>query len=118
MSDIQEQAIRLGRSLGHPLAESLFNLLKRVHQLKPLWCSYLCAAEIMQQTGEAISSIHPARHSYYIVKNANFPGMQSWETEFIAQLCLLAPRGKLSKKTWRSRTANLKGKPFSNCSHS
>ena len=32
-----------------------------------------------------------------MVKNSDFPSMQNWEREFIAQLCLKMPGGKLGR---------------------
>ena len=78
------------------LSETLFDRLKRLHKLKPEWRSYLTAAAILHDTGESISPTNHEQHSYYIVKNADFPSMQKWESEFVARLCLLHRGGKVN----------------------
>jgi exopolyphosphatase/guanosine-5'-triphosphate,3'-diphosphate pyrophosphatase len=75
-------------------AATLFSRLKTLHKLDSEWQVYLTAAAILHDTGEAVTPTHHELHSYYIVKNADFPSMEAWETEFVAQLCLWHPSGK------------------------
>jgi exopolyphosphatase/guanosine-5'-triphosphate,3'-diphosphate pyrophosphatase len=80
------------------LAETLFDRLKGLHKLNVKWRPYLTAASILHDVGEAISRSNHGRHSYYIVKNADIPSMEKWETEFVAQLCLWHQDGKVETK--------------------
>ena len=81
------------------LSETLFDRLRRIHKLGNEWKPYLTAAAILHDVGEVVSRNRHGIHSYYIVKNADFPSMQKWETEFVAQLCLLHQDGKVETKT-------------------
>jgi exopolyphosphatase/guanosine-5'-triphosphate,3'-diphosphate pyrophosphatase len=81
------------------LSESLFDRLKRLHKLGREWRYYLTAASILHDVGEAISRNRHGVHSYYIVKNADFPSMQNWEAEFVGQLCLWHQDGKIDPKS-------------------
>ncbi|MGZ3708371.1 MAG: HD domain-containing protein, partial [Bdellovibrionota bacterium] len=103
LSDVEARARRLGANVAHlkqieSLAGTLFDSLRRLHRLDRRWKPYLLAAAVLHDVGEAISPIRHAQHSYYIVKNADFPSMEPWETEFIAQLCLHHKSGRLIKK--------------------
>ena len=102
LDDLYTKALRLGSNEQHirhvqVTAEQLFTRLARLHKLKPEWKAYLSAAAILHDTGEAVSPIDHAFHTYYIIRNANFASMEEWESEFIAQLCLWHTGGKLSK---------------------
>lgn len=70
------------------LAADLFDRLRSVHKLDANWRIYLQAAVMFRDSGKAVSSIHYPLHSYYIVKNSDFPSIEPWESEFIAKLCL------------------------------
>ena len=99
LPDLYEKAMRLGCQEGHirqvvSFSQTLFARLKALHKLDSEWQVYLTAAAILHDTGEAVSPTHHERHSYYVVKNADFPSMESWEAEFVAQLCLWHPSGK------------------------
>jgi exopolyphosphatase/guanosine-5'-triphosphate,3'-diphosphate pyrophosphatase len=99
LPELYEKAQRLGCQEAHVrqvvgFAAALFARLKALHKLDAEWQVYLTAAAILHDTGEAITPTHHQRHSYYIVKNADFPSMDAWETEFVAQLCLWHPSGK------------------------
>jgi exopolyphosphatase/guanosine-5'-triphosphate,3'-diphosphate pyrophosphatase len=99
LPDLYAKAQRLGGHEPHlrqvvGFAEALFARLRNLHKLGPEWQVYLKAAAILHDTGEAISPNRHSRHSYYIVKNADFPSMEAWEVEFIAQLCLWHATGK------------------------
>lgn len=102
LNDLYAKARRMGANEQHfqhvrMTAEQLFTKLSRLHKLKPYWKTYLSAAAILHDTGESISPTDHAFHTYYIVRNANFPAMEEWECEFIAQLCLWHTGGKLQK---------------------
>lgn len=70
------------------LAADLFDRLRSVHKLDSDWRIYLQAAVMFRDSGKAISTIHYPLHSYYIVKNSDFPSVETWESEFIGKLCL------------------------------
>lgn len=80
------------------LSETLFDRLRNLHKLSPEWRHYLTAAAILHDVGEVVSRNRHGVHSYYIVKNADFPSMQKWEIEFVAQLCLWHQDGKVEAK--------------------
>lgn len=99
--ELEEKALKLGCSPTHvrhvrKIAEKLFDSLRPVHGLKPLWKPYLQAAAVLHDVGEAVSPTHHAEHSYYIVKNAQFSSMTEEEAEFVAQLCLHHADAKLN----------------------
>lgn len=62
------------------------------------WRDYLIAAAWLQDVGESVSPVHHERHSYYMVKNGDFPGLDSWELEFIGQLVLWHKGGKIGRE--------------------
>lgn len=80
------------------LCDSLFDRLRGLHRLGHEWRHYLTAAAILHDVGEIVSRHQHGQHSYYIVKNADIPSMQKWETEFVAQLCLWHQGGKVNAK--------------------
>jgi exopolyphosphatase/guanosine-5'-triphosphate,3'-diphosphate pyrophosphatase len=103
LPDLYAKAKRLGSSEAHlkqvvAIAEQLFDRLRSVHRLASEWRIYLTAAAILHDVGEAVTPMRHEIHSYYIVKNADFPSMEAWETELIAQLCLWHPNGKPADK--------------------
>jgi exopolyphosphatase/guanosine-5'-triphosphate,3'-diphosphate pyrophosphatase len=105
LPDLYSRARRLGGNDAHlrqvvGFSETLFARLRKLHKLGSEWQVYLTAAAILHDTGEAVSSTHHSRHSYYIVKNADFPSMEPWETEFVAQLCLWHASGKPDSKAF------------------
>jgi exopolyphosphatase/guanosine-5'-triphosphate,3'-diphosphate pyrophosphatase len=92
LPDLYLKAERLGASRAHldqvvAIGEQLFDRLRPLHRLAPDWKSYLTAAAILHDVGEAVTPTKHEAHSYYIVKHADFPSMEKWETEFVAQLC-------------------------------
>ena len=92
LPDLIEKAKRFGGEEAHlrrqmKLFDSLFDGLKPVHGLKPSWNLYLQAAMILRETGASINLSGYEEHSYYIVRNSDFPGAEPWEIELIAQLC-------------------------------
>ena len=103
LESLYSKAKKLGCPESHmkqvmSLAETLFERTRNVHQLSPRWKRYLSAAAILHDVGSMITPTHHELHSYYIIKNADFPSMEKWESEFIAQLCLKHNSGTLSKK--------------------
>jgi exopolyphosphatase/guanosine-5'-triphosphate,3'-diphosphate pyrophosphatase len=99
LPDLYAKAERLGTHEAHikqvvSFTDALFKRLKPLHKLGSEWQVYLTAAAILHDTGEAVTPTHHEIHSYYIVKNADFPSMEKWETEFVAQLCRWHPSGK------------------------
>jgi exopolyphosphatase/guanosine-5'-triphosphate,3'-diphosphate pyrophosphatase len=70
-------------------AERLFTGLQKLHGLPARWRDLLLMAVIFRDTGWVVSPIDYEEHSYYIVKHAELPVTAPWETEFVAQLCLL-----------------------------
>ncbi len=102
LQDLHAKAKLLGCNEPHlrqvaKLSEHLFDALRPLHRLKPEWKLYLTAAAILHDVGESITPTNHAAHSYYVVKNADFPSMEKWESEFVAQLCLRHARGKITK---------------------
>ena len=79
-------------------AEFLFDELKSVHKLRQEWRPYLSAAALLHEVGEIVSHASYAEHSEYIIKNANFVGMQGWETLLIAKLARFHREEKLLEK--------------------
>jgi exopolyphosphatase/guanosine-5'-triphosphate,3'-diphosphate pyrophosphatase len=99
--ELEEKAFKLGGSPSHirqvrRLSEKLFDSLRAVHGMKPQWKPFLQAAAVLHDVGEAVSHTHHSHHSYYIVKNAQFPSMTEDDAEFVAQLCLHHADAKLT----------------------
>jgi exopolyphosphatase / guanosine-5'-triphosphate,3'-diphosphate pyrophosphatase len=106
LDDLFERAERLGTNSAHlrkmaQSADELFDKLKPVHRLDPRWKVYLLSAVILRNVGELIGFVGRERHSYYVVKNTDFPFLQGWEHEFVAQLCLHHAGGKVEPKDLR-----------------
>src|SRR5690606_9060924 len=83
LNDIRAKALRLSPDPRHveqvaSLAEQLFDKLRPLHRLGSEWRSYLSAAALLHDAGEAIAPTAHEIHSYYIVKNADFPAMENW----------------------------------------
>ena len=79
-------------------ATELFQKTQNLHALEEDWLRYLLAGMILHEIGSAISPTRFEAHSYYIVRHADFLGMENWESEWIAQLCLKATDPRLTKK--------------------
>jgi exopolyphosphatase/guanosine-5'-triphosphate,3'-diphosphate pyrophosphatase len=99
--ELEEKALKLGCAPAHVrqvrrIAERLFDGLRAVHGLKPQWKPFLQAAAVLHDVGEAVSPTNHSLHSYYVVKNAQFPSMTEEESEFVAQLCLHHADAKMS----------------------
>lgn len=92
LPDLKEKAMHFGADSEHldrvlEFSGALFDQLKFLHKLDPSWKLYLQAATLLRGTGKAISLAGYPEHSYYIVKHADFPAADTWETDFIADLC-------------------------------
>jgi exopolyphosphatase/guanosine-5'-triphosphate,3'-diphosphate pyrophosphatase len=103
LDDLFEHAKRFGGEPAHlehmaKLASELFERFRRLHGLDSAWKVYLLSTILLRKAGEAISFGDRAKHTYYIVKNLDFPSMDTWEHEFIARLCLHIYDGKLDRK--------------------
>ncbi|MGZ3662043.1 MAG: Ppx/GppA phosphatase family protein [Bdellovibrionota bacterium] len=103
LDDLFEHAKRFGGETEHlehmaKLASELFDRFQRLHGLEPRWKIYLLSTILLRKSGEAISYGDRAKHSFYIVKNLDFPSMDTWEHEFIARLCLHITDGKIDNK--------------------
>ncbi len=103
LADLSAKARKLGAHETHvkqvtALGETLFDRLAPVHRLHARWRIYLTAAATLHDVGEGVSPARHEEHSYYIVKHADFPAMEPWETDFIAELCLLHRGGKVDPK--------------------
>jgi exopolyphosphatase/guanosine-5'-triphosphate,3'-diphosphate pyrophosphatase len=103
LKDLFERSCRWGLSPHHlrhveKFARVLFNRLAPLHRLGPAWRDYLVAAAWLQDAGEWVSPVHHERHSYYMIKNGDFPGLGDWALEFVGQLVLWHKGGKLERK--------------------
>jgi exopolyphosphatase/guanosine-5'-triphosphate,3'-diphosphate pyrophosphatase len=92
LPDLLEKALQFGADQAHlnrmlEFSGQVFDGLRPVHRLDSCWKLYLQAATLLRDTGKAISLAGHSEHSYYIVKHADFPAADSWETDFIADLC-------------------------------
>jgi exopolyphosphatase/guanosine-5'-triphosphate,3'-diphosphate pyrophosphatase len=102
LKDVFEKARGWGvpvRHLRHVqgFAERLFDRLAPLHRLGRAHRDYLVAAAWLQDVGELMSPVHHERHSYYMVKNGDFPGVDAWELEWIGQLVLWHKGGKIDR---------------------
>jgi exopolyphosphatase/guanosine-5'-triphosphate,3'-diphosphate pyrophosphatase len=103
LDDLVEYARRFGGEPEHlrhiaALAGDIFDRFRPLHQLDSGWKIYLISTILLRNCGQSISYGGRERHSYYIVKNLDFPSMDIWEHDFIAKLCLYIPGGKLDAK--------------------
>lgn len=103
LGDLRKKALQIGtgeRHIDHVchLSSTLFDKLRPLHGLDRNWKLYLMAAAILHDTGQSITPSNHGLHSYYIVMNSDFPSMEPWETEFVAQLCLRHAGGKAHAK--------------------
>jgi len=92
MEEVFFKAAQLGGSEDHArkvsgLASELFERLANVHRLPSKWKPYLLAAAALHDVGEAISPSFHEEHSYYVVKHSDFPALEEWEKDLIAELC-------------------------------
>ena len=100
--DLINKAVVLGLERAHlkrtvKLAEEMFDRIASVHKLSAGWKTYLVAAVILRKSGKVVSLTRFAEHSAYIVRNADLHGMEAWEIELVAALCLHHDSGKVEK---------------------
>ncbi len=103
IKEIYRAALSLGcrnLELRHTqqISEDLFDRLGRLHGLKGDWKNYLIAAAILQGVGRAISPVREAGHSAYIAKHVDVSGLEEWESQFIAELCVHHYESRVIKK--------------------
>lgn len=80
------------------MSEQVFKSLHKLHKLGRDWRLYLDAAAILRNVGESVSLIGHQEHSCYIVKNAKFPFVEPWESDFVAELCFRHEEHKFDPK--------------------
>jgi exopolyphosphatase/guanosine-5'-triphosphate,3'-diphosphate pyrophosphatase len=68
------------------LALSLFDQLQSRHRLKPVDRSILQAAAVLHDIGRFIGDEKHHKHSYYLVSQADLPGLAEQEVELAAQV--------------------------------
>lgn len=68
------------------LALSLFDQLQSRHRLKAVDRSILQAAAVLHDVGRFIGDEKHHKHSYYLVSNADLPGLSEEEVELAAQV--------------------------------
>lgn len=114
-----EKAVRYGEEPGRVRwlvgsAIRLFRRLRPVHKLDDKWFPYLALALMFRNTGRSISPTGYEQHSAYIVENGELPLSESWEIEFVAQLCLLHNHAKanLEKLPFRKGDSKSRGSAF------
>lgn len=93
LEEISARAASLGRDPKRltrviEFARELFARLRAVHRLDVRWLNYLLAAVCFRDVGEGVAMSHHAEHSAYIVRHADIPSLESWERQFVAELCL------------------------------
>jgi len=111
LGDLEERALRIGCQEAHfkkvaHTAGVLFDRLRPIHRLGQQWRVYLTAAAILHDCGEPINPSRHGEHAYYVIKNADLPGLEKWEVELLALLAKWHGGGKADLKEIRL----LKGK--------
>lgn len=117
LQDLEERATRLGCQVDHfkkvaHTAGALFDLLKPIHRLGQQWRVYLTAAAILHDCGEPINPSRHGDHAYYVIKNADFPGLEKWEVELLALLAKWHGGGKVDTKETRSLKGRVDHRQF------
>jgi exopolyphosphatase / guanosine-5'-triphosphate,3'-diphosphate pyrophosphatase len=115
MDDLLEHSLRFGGDPTHlrhmaELAGELFDRFRPLHGLHHKWRIYLVSAILLRNSGQVISYGERAKHSHYIVMNLDFPSMDGWERELVAQLCLYLPGAKLGEKEIRDSARDRKAR--------
>lgn len=108
LEEIRTKCERLYGKFSHcdhvaKTASILFKKLARLHRLPEGYHDYLMAAAWMHDLGEVISPTQHEKHGYYFIKHADISGMDDWETELIAQLCLHHRSGSASDRIRKSK---------------
>lgn len=80
------------------LCASVFDRLAKFHKLKRSWLLLLQAAAVLRHSGECVSPMGAAEHTYYVIKESQFPFMTDFETEVVAQVARVFGKNKLGKK--------------------
>jgi exopolyphosphatase/guanosine-5'-triphosphate,3'-diphosphate pyrophosphatase len=97
-----DAAVALGRRFafderhGHQvarLATALFDDLQAVHRLPPAARTYLEVAAIVHDIGHAVSYQRHHRHTYYLVRNGDIPGLSENERHLVARIARFHRRG-------------------------
>ena len=78
--------LRHGRKVAH-LARSVFEALRPLHRLPPVWAKLLEAASYLFDTGHFVSDTGHHKHSEYLVLNSDLPGFTDHEKILVAALC-------------------------------
>jgi exopolyphosphatase / guanosine-5'-triphosphate,3'-diphosphate pyrophosphatase len=76
---------RHARHVAH-LALRLFDDLAALHKLPAMARSYLEVAALLHDIGHAVSYQKHHRHTYYLIQNADIPGLADWEREVVARI--------------------------------
>lgn len=103
LPDLVTAAERFGAERSHiqklvKVSEAIFEGLQPLHRLKPEWKTYLSAAAILKNAGEVVTIVDYEIHSHYLIRHMDFPARETWEQEFVAELCLYLKAQKLSPK--------------------
>jgi len=69
------------------LSSQLFEALRPIHGLEPRYGGLLEAAAHLHDVGHFVSSTRHHRHSFYLVVNADLPGLDRSARLFIGNLC-------------------------------
>lgn len=114
IEEIREKALKAGAQQVHfekvrELSLKLFDRLTSLHGIDRRLRGHLEAAALLHDVGEVISPSNHEKHSHYFVKNADFSGMQPWEAEYIADLCLHHRGGNPPVVRTRRKKAASKG---------
>ncbi|MCI0570351.1 MAG: Ppx/GppA family phosphatase [Myxococcaceae bacterium] len=68
------------------LALALFDQLTSLHQLPPSARPYLEVAALLHDIGNAVSFERHHKHTYYLIHNADIPGLADTERELVARI--------------------------------
>jgi exopolyphosphatase/guanosine-5'-triphosphate,3'-diphosphate pyrophosphatase len=116
IEEIRDKALKAGAQEVHfekvrELSLKLFDRLNSLHGIDRRLRGHLEAAALLHDVGEVISPSNHEKHSHYFIKHADFSGMQPWETEYIADLCLHHRGGNPPNvRTRRKKSADRSGK--------
>ncbi|MEN9724137.1 MAG: hypothetical protein RJB38_2123 [Pseudomonadota bacterium] len=117
LDELHAKALRCGVHEGHlqsvrTMALQLFDRLKSIHRLSSEWRPFLEAAAILHDIGEVVNPAHHGKHSHYVVKNLEIAGIEPWEMDFLAQLCLWHAGGEPDLGKRRGRKVKSKSQVF------
>lgn len=80
------------------LAEKFFDRLESIHELGPRDRRLLVAAAILHDVGQAISHRAHHKHGYYLISEAELPGLTSDEVELVANVARYHRKAPPSEK--------------------